>query len=100
MQKPDKANSKEVGDAMRAAMRGKHMSKDSASFPIAVRLALWTEAIKSGLDPGPLQPGKSSFLKYLRWEALEEDQRSEDQYQKLLLSTPEFLRPLIRTEEP
>lgn len=91
----------EIGQAMRDASRGRQAPPDrEEAFPVAVRLALRRQALRSGLDAGTIPAAGPPFLQYLRWEALELKDRTEAQYQKLLRDSPEFLRPLIRVEEP
>ncbi|OGH57903.1 MAG: hypothetical protein A3I06_12085 [Candidatus Lindowbacteria bacterium RIFCSPLOWO2_02_FULL_62_12] len=69
-------------------------------FPLAARLAIRREALRAGLRPKSLADDESPFLRFLLWESMPPAGRTAAQYQKLLRDAPEFLRPMIRVDEP
>lgn len=91
----------DIGQAVRDAAQGRLAPPDREDpFPVAVRIALRREAIRAGLSAAAMPADGPPFLQILRWEALPLNDRTDAQYQKLLRDSPEFLRPLIRIEEP
>ncbi|MBI4178813.1 hypothetical protein HY522_05205 [bacterium] len=106
MARPDRDLPDRIGQSIRNASRGgvpPRPSDGAENFPVAAQIVLWTEALRSGrpeVAAGDIRAAGSPFLHYLRWESLPPASRSDAQYQKLLLQSPEYLRPLIRTEEP
>ena len=101
MGRPADADPDEVGRAARQAAReGTEASEPVKKFPLAARLAIRREALRAGLRPKSLADDESPFLRFLLWESMPPAGRTAAQYQKLLRDAPEFLRPMIRVDEP
>ncbi len=91
----------DVGRMMRDAFQGRLTTSPAAGdVPVAVQVTLCRTAIKSGLAGKKIPAEGSPYLQYLRWKTLNKQERTEAAYQDLLRQSPEFLRSLIRTEEP
>lgn len=90
-----------LGQAIRDAARGRpDVMPAGDHVPIPALLAVRRHAIRAGLPPKTLPADGSPFLQYLRWAALASADRTDAEYQKLLRAAPEYLRPLIRIDEP